>query len=172
MLQLIVAIRQQPSVSDEYATLQPMVAKVSLAEKRAFSAALHDLLDSIPAASKDRKRVSWVAVICKVKYQSAYKYLNGQSIPSREKIRRLISEIGPKASVLLGGKIPRDSDVEPSGSIGNDLFGRKLSALWGQLSDEVKGQIYGFAAVQAVVLPKDPDPIRKKQKGSGNGEPS
>lgn len=169
-VQLIVAVRQQPSVSDHSDTLQPMVAKTTLGEKKAFSEALNSLLDQVPAAAADRKRAPWVAKVCKVRYQSAYKYLNAQSIPSRDKIRRLVAEIGPQASVLLGGKNPRESDVEAPGVIGEDHFGRKLSIIWDELPEDAKSAIYGFATVYAHVLPAVS--VEKKENGSnGNGTP-
>lgn len=132
-----------------------MVVKSSQAERKAFSEALKELLKDVP----ERRRARWIMDVCKVRYQSAHKYLNHGAIPGRPKLRKLIKAIGPHASILLGGKT---IDIEPGEAprFIEDTFAQKLSSIWGSLNDEVKGQIVAFALISAATLPipKDPEP--------------
>lgn len=143
-----------------------MVVIPSDREKQDFSNALKELLQDVP----DRERTPLVARICKVTYQSAHKYLNGQSIPRRERIRMLIKHIGPRGAILLGGANVRDIKIGDD----DDPLGQKLTTIWGSLNEEVKGQIVAFALISAATLPvpKDPEPqgIGAQKKTSPPGK--
>jgi hypothetical protein len=128
--------------------------------KAQFSKSLKAALDAsdVPNAKDKRKRTGWLAKEFGVTYEAARKWLSGLSIPDQTHIAMIADRLRVDPARLHAGP-----NVE-SAHIGNDTFAMKLSGLWDALTDEVKGQIIGFALVHATTLP-----AAKKSGAQGRG---
>ena len=129
--------------------------------KEAFSRAFDKALDRIEFEPKPG-RIRALAKRLEVSYEAARKWLGGEAVPDQTNMLRIQRELKIDASELR-----IDADPE-SREFGQDSFSRKLTSMWPALSDEVRGQIIGFALVQATTRPAPPK--KRRLPGRTNGE--
>lgn len=127
-----------------------MVVHTRDGAKKAFSAKLHQALDRVDFPG-GRERIRALSKALHVTYEAARKWLKEEAIPDQTNILRICAKLHIDMAEL---QIDFDPD---SREFGNDNFSRKLIAVWRDLNDEVRGQILGFALVQATTRPT-PDP--------------
>jgi hypothetical protein len=119
--------------------------------RAAFSLRLNSALDKVPECPKKRGRPKWLARRFGVTTTAAQKWLGGLSIPDQTNISRIAASLGVAASWLMSG------DGAETVAIARDHFAAKLATVWGDLPDDVKGQIVSFALVQAATTLPDDD---------------
>lgn len=161
-LQPKVAFRQQLIVARPFRTVQPMVAKTRDDAKTAFSAKFNRALDRVRFEG-GRGRIRALAKELGVSKEAARKWLRAESIPDQTNMLRICAKLKIDAAELR-------IDFDPgSREFGNDSFSHKLVAIWRDLSDDARGQIVGFALVQATTRPPtDPkkDDSQEDQTGT------
>lgn len=137
-----------------------MVENTRDGAKAAFSEKFHRALDRVNFPA-DRGRIRAVAKALDVSYEAARKWLGGESVPDQTNMLRICAILHIDMAELR-----IDFDPE-SREFGNDTFSHKLVTVWGELSDEVRGQIVGFALVQATTHPQ-----AESKKGNSEEEPT
>jgi hypothetical protein len=147
-LQPKVASCQQLIVGRRSHNLQPVVANTRDGAKAAFSEKLHMALDRVKFAG-GRERTRALATELDVSYEAARKWLGGEAIPDQTNMLRICATLHIDMAELR-----IDFDPE-SREFGNDSFSHKLVTAWRELSDDSRGQIVGFALVQAATLPSN-----------------
>lgn len=129
--------------------------------KEAFSRAFDKALDRIDFEPPPG-RIRELSRRLEVSYEAARKWLSGESVPDQTNMLRIQRELKIDASELR-------IDIDPeSREFGQDLFSRKLTAMWPDLTDEVRGQIIGFALIQATTRPATPKKDDSQEEPTGS----
>jgi hypothetical protein len=160
-LQPKVAPSQQLIVARAFRSVQHMVANTRDEAKKAFSVKLHQALDRVGFPRKP-ERVRALSKALRVSYEAARKWLGEESIPDQTNMLRICAILHIDMAEL---QIDFDPD---SREFGNDSFSRKLITLWRELNDDVRGQLLGFALVQATTRPS-PGPKKDDSQNDQTG---
>jgi len=125
-----------------------MVGSKRTETKEAFSKAFDKALDRVKFEPKPG-RIRALGKALGVSYEAARKWLGGEAVPDQTNMLRI-----QKILKINAAELRIDFD-DSSRDFGHDTFSRKLMSMWRDLDDEVRGQLVGFAIVQATTKPAE-----------------